>query len=135
MPDNNLVGVTAGLAGLAIGWLVSGYQRVGEKITEERRAAYVALLDLADAVRADPAADDSSAVSKLRSAGAEAEFISSPQLVRSGYIAALARATTSRDDEQCRQAREAFLAGARADGLTNSAVTRWMRRRAYRRHP
>jgi len=36
--------VVVGIVRLAAGWLMSGYQRVGEKLTEERRAAYGSLL-------------------------------------------------------------------------------------------
>ena len=45
-------GITVvGIVGLVAGWLVSGYQRVGEKLTEERGAAYGSLLSAADAAR------------------------------------------------------------------------------------
>ena len=47
----NGVTVVVGIVGLVAGWLVSGYQRVGEKLTEERRAAYGTLLAAADTAR------------------------------------------------------------------------------------
>jgi hypothetical protein len=93
------------------------------------------MLAATDALRTGAADDEADRASALRSASAQAELISSPQLFHSGSIAALARAATSGGDEEYRRARDAFVAAARADGLANSAAFRWMRRGVYRRDP
>ena len=52
-------------------------------------------------------------------------------MFRSGLVAAIVRATEA-DDGAYEQARQAFLAGARADALANSALRRLISGRAYR---
>ncbi len=36
-----IITVIVGIVGLIVGWLVSGYQNITEKLTEERRSAYL----------------------------------------------------------------------------------------------
>jgi hypothetical protein len=49
-----VVTVAAGAIGLIVGWFVSGTQRVTEKLTDERRSSYLALLHAAEEVNYFP---------------------------------------------------------------------------------
>jgi hypothetical protein len=45
------VTILVGIAGLILGWLVGGYQRITEKLIEERRDALAKVLEAADSIR------------------------------------------------------------------------------------
>lgn len=117
-----------GAIGLVIGWFVSGYQSVTEKLTEERRRAYLTLIREADKANDDPQADRAA----LELAASDARFICSNQMTNSGRIDALLRAvgTESWQDERAR-----FFKVARYEGLTNSQWGRRLRWRDYAQPP
>jgi hypothetical protein len=77
-----VVTVAAGAIGLIVGWFVSGYQKVTERLTEERRSTYLVLLHAADEANDFPQGNR-----KARERAVEdAEFICSDQMLRSGRI-------------------------------------------------
>ena len=120
-----IVTVVVGIAGLIVGWLVSGYQNITEKLTEERRTAYLALLRLADSANENPKADRAD----LRHAAQDAEFICSDQMLNSGRISELLKSVGS-GDWTCE--RDRFFKVARYESQNNSYWGRRRRRRDYR---
>jgi hypothetical protein len=119
-----VITVLVGLTGLIIGWYVSGYQKVTEKLTEERRAAYLKLLREADKANQSPTADRAA----LESSAFDARFISSHQMMISGRIEALLKAVAT---EGWEGERERFLWLARYESLNNSQWGRRLRWREY----
>jgi|SRR5713226_5508332 len=116
------VTVLAGALGLIIGWFVAGYQKITEKLTEERRSAYSRLLQEADAANGDPKADRA----ELDRAANAAEFVCSNQMLNGGRIRKLRQAVDSANwpDERGR-----FFTVARYESQHNSY---WGRRRRWR---
>ena len=107
-----VVTVTVGLIGLIIGWHVTGYQKITEKLTDERRSAYLELLHAADEANITGGANQA----ELERTGVRAEFVCSRQMLKSGRINKLVRAVNAKawSDE-----RELFLLVARCEGLNN----------------
>ncbi|MCU1537036.1 MAG: hypothetical protein JWP82_1387 [Humibacillus sp.] len=117
--------VIVGVAGLVVGWLVGGYQRITEKLIEERRGALAELLAAADTRQAGEALTGI----ELTTAVARAELLCSPQMARSGLIPALAESVST---TAFHEVRARFLEAARADGSTISVFLRalwWGRHR------
>lgn len=85
------VTVAVGAIGLIVGWFVLGYQRVTEKLTEERRGAYITLLHAADKANDSPGVDQK----ELARAAMDAEFVCSRQMMDSGRIQKLLAAVNS----------------------------------------
>jgi len=119
-----IVTVIVGIAGLIVGWLVSGYQNITEKLTEERRSAYLTLLRLADSANGNPQADRA----ELQRAAQNAEFICSDQMLNSGRINELLKAVGS---EGWTYERARFFKVARYESQNNSYWGRRRRRRDY----
>jgi len=119
-----IVTVIVGIAGLIVGWLVSGYQNITEKLTEERRSAYLTLLRLADSANDNPQADRA----ELQRAAQNAEFICSDQMLNSGRINELLKAVGS---EGWTYERARFFKVARYESQNNSYWGRRRRRRDY----
>ena len=121
-----VVTVLVGAIGLIIGWFVSGYQKITEKLTEERRRAYLVLICEADKANENPKADRTA----LERAASDAEFICSNQMMKSGRIEGLVRAVATKrwGDE-----RERFFKLARYESLNNSQWGRRLRWRDYGR--
>ena len=119
-----IVTVIVGIVGLIVGWLVSGYQNITEKLTEERRSAYLTLLQHADIANVNPKADRT----ELQRAAKDAEFICSDQMLNSGRISELLKAVGSDSwvDERAR-----FFKVARYESQNNSYWGRRRRRRDY----
>ncbi|WP_156023113.1 hypothetical protein [Terracoccus sp. 273MFTsu3.1] len=113
--------------GLVVGWLVGGYQRITEKLIEERRDALAKLLEAAD----DAHAVTGTLSSELTKAVARAELVCSPQMADSGLIRTLASCVASPAFDEVRAR---FLTAARADGSTVSIFARagwwWWHRRS-----
>ena len=116
--------VFVGFIGLIIGWFVSGYQNVTEKLTEERRSAYGKLLRRADDANDNPKADRT----ELQRAAKNAEFVCSAQMLNSGRIDALLKAI---DSESWIDERVRFFRVARYESQRNSYWGRRRRRRDY----
>jgi hypothetical protein len=113
-----------GLAGLILGWMISGSQRVNENLTEDRRSAFVAMLLAADAAHADPGTDRKA----LDAAATQAAYVCSERLRRSTLIPALVTAVGSADWEQ---RRAAFIRVSRLESMFNAWLLRWWRRAWY----
>ena len=109
--------VIVGVAGLVVGWLVGGYQRITEKLIEERREALAKLLEAADDEHASPGTTGS----ELTKAVARAELVCSPQMAVSGLIRTLAGSVSRPSFDEVRPR---FLTAARADGSTVSIFAR-----------
>lgn len=114
-----VVTVAAGAIGLIVGWFVSGTQRVTEKLTEERRIAYLAFLHAADEANDYPQANRK----VLERAAEDAEFICSDQMLNSGRIKKLLAAV---DTGTWKDERQQFVMVARYESQRNSY---WGRRR------
>lgn len=119
-----IVTVVVGIAGLIVGWFISGYQNITEKLTEERRSAYLTLLRLADSANDDPKADRAD----LHHAAQNAEFICSEQMLDSGRISELLKSVGSGD---WTYERARFFKVARYESQNNSYWGRRRRRRDY----
>jgi hypothetical protein len=119
-----VVTVVAAAIGLIIGWFVSGYQKVTEKLTEERRSIYLTLLQKADEANENPQADRTA----LERAANDAEFICSKQMMNSGRIRKLLNAV---DSESWKNERKRFFTVARYESHNNSY---WGRRRRWREY-
>ena len=119
-----IVTVIVGIVGLIVGWFVSGTQNITEKLTEERRSAYLKLLKHADSANDNPRADRT----KLERAAKDAELICSDQMLNSGRISGLLEAVGSDHwaDERVR-----FFKVARYESQRNSYWGRRRRRRDY----
>lgn len=113
-----------GLVGLALGWMISGSQRVNEKLTEDRRSAFVALLLAADTAHADSGVDRGT----LDAAATHAAYVCSERLRRSTLIPGLVTAVGSAEWEQ---RRAEFIRVSRLESLFNAWFLRWWRRRWY----
>jgi hypothetical protein len=120
-----IVTVIVGIVGLIVGWLVSGYQNVTEKLTEERRSAYLKLLRHADSANDNPEADRA----KLQQAAKAATFICSDQMLNSGRINELLNAVGS---DRWAGERARFFTVARYESQKNSYWGRRRRRSDYR---
>ena len=118
--------VAVGALGLIIGWFVSGYQRVTEKLTKERRIAYLMMLHAADDANDNPEADRRA----LERAATDAEFVSSDQMMNSGRIKKLLAAVNS---DTWTDERQRFIKVARYESQNNSYWGRRRRWRAYGR--
>jgi hypothetical protein len=119
-----LLTAAVGIIGIAVGWFVSGSQRINEKLTEERRSSFLALLLEADAVQRDPAADRAG----LTNAVSRAEYVCSGELLRSGLIARFA-ASAGTEDWAPRRAQ--FVTVSRLESIYNAKLLRWWHRRWY----
>ena len=119
-----VITILAGAIGLIIGWFVSGYQNITEKLTEERRHAYLVLIQEADKSNENPQADRTA----LEHAASDAKFISSDEMMNSGRIEALVRAVAT---EGWKDERARFFKVARYEGLSNSQWGRRLRWRDY----
>ena len=119
-----VVTVLVGAIGLIVGWFVSGNQNVTERITEERRSAYLALIREADKANEHPKMDRAA----LEHAATAAEFICSDQMMSSGRIEALLRAVAT---ESWEAERALFFKMARYESLNNSQWGRHLRWRDY----
>jgi hypothetical protein len=120
-----LLTAAAGLTGLLVGWFVGGTQRVNEELIKERRAAYAKALAAADAIAADRSVDTREFEQAVRAA----DFLSSPQMYKTGRLRALLdRIGSSEWQDQVDWFREL----ARAETQKNSATRRWLHRRRYR---
>lgn len=119
-----VVTILVGAIGLIIGWFVSGYQKVTEKLTEERRSAYLTLLARASDANKNPNADRTA----LERAANDAEFICSNQMLNAGCISKLLRAV---DSESWEDERQRFFKVARYEGQNNSYWGRCRRWRDY----
>jgi hypothetical protein len=97
-----VVTILVGAIGLIIGWFVSGYQKITEKLTEERRRAYLVLICEADKANDNQKADRTA----LERAASDAEFICSNQMMKSGRIEELVRAVAT---ERWMDERERFF--------------------------
>ncbi len=84
--------VVVGLAGVALGWLTAGYQRVTEKVIEERRAAYGALLEAAGGARSGT---DKTART-LEVAAVRAELVCSDHMKEAGLVRRSSRLSADR---------------------------------------
>lgn len=111
--------VAAGAIGLIVGWFVSGYQKITERLTEERRSAYLVLLHAADE------ANDFPQINRkvLERAAEDAEFVCSDQMLKSGRIRELLAAV---ETGAWKNERQQFIIVARYEGQRNSY---WGRRR------
>lgn len=121
-----VVTLAAGAIGLIVGWFVSGYQRVTEALTEERRSAYLALLHAADEANDFPQANRKA----LERAVEDAEFICSNQMLNSGRIRKLLAAV---DSDTWKRERQQFIIVARYESQNNSYWGRRRRLREYNR--
>ena len=119
-----VVTVLVGAIGLIVGWFVSGNQNITEKITEERRSAYLALIREADKANENPKTDRAA----LEHAATAAVFICSDQMMNSGRIEALLRAVAT---ESWEAERALFFKVARYESLNNSQWGRHLRWRDY----
>ena len=117
-----VVTVLVGTICLIFGWLISGYQKITEQLTEERRGAYLTLLHAADDANKNPRADRTA----LERAANDAEFICSNQMMKAGRIKKLLEAVNS---ESWENERERFFKVARYESQNNSY---WDRRRRWR---
>lgn len=113
-----------GLVGLALGWMISGSQRVNEKLTEDRRSAFVALLLAADAAHADSGVDRGA----LDAAATHAAYVCSERLRRSTLIPGLVTAAGSAGWER---RRAEFIRVSRLESLFNAWFLRWWHRGWY----
>lgn len=128
-------------AGLIAGWFVLSYQRLTEKITEERRTVYGELLAAADTVRSQKPADTTQTTDLLKELSrwrARAEVVSTEEMYRSGLIERLTTAARGRPDggwsghDDWTAARNAYLTAARFEGQKNSHVfRRFLRTKVY----
>jgi hypothetical protein len=116
--------VAVGALGLIIGWFVSGYQRITEKLTKERRSAYLTLLHAADDANDNPETDRRA----LKRAAQDSEFICSDQMMDSGRIQKLLAAVNS---DVWTDERQRFIRVARYESQNNSY---WGRRRRWREY-
>ena len=117
-----------GAVGVALGWAVSGHQRVTEKLTEERREAFHQLIAAArsaheSAKKATPAFED---------ALVRAEFVSSKRLRQSEHLPRL-RASIGTDTFETDLA--GFMTIARQESIYNAWVLRWWVRKWYAQTP
>jgi hypothetical protein len=119
-----VITVIVGFIGLIIGWYVSGYQNVTEKLMEERRSAYLTLLQYADGANDNPKADQT----ELQRAAKDAEFICSAQMLDSGRIDKLLEAIGS---NSWTKERGRFFKLARYESQRNSYWGRRRRQRDY----
>jgi hypothetical protein len=121
-----MAAAVVGLVGLVLGWMISGSQRVNEKLTEDRRSAFVALLLAADAAHADSGIDRKA----LDAAATHAAYVCSERLRRSTLIPGLLTAVGS-GAAQFEQRRAAFIRVSRLESMFNAWFLRWWRRRWY----
>jgi len=119
-----IVTVIVGIVGLIVGWLVSGYQNITEKLTEERRDAYLKLLQHADSANDNPKADRA----ELQQAAKDAELVCSDQMLNSGRINGLLNAVGSKN---WTVERARFFKVARYESQKNSYWGRRRRRGDY----
>jgi hypothetical protein len=117
--------VLVGLAGVALGWLTAGYQRVTEKVIEERRAAYGKLLEAAE----DARSGIQEATRSLEVAAVRAELVCSDQMKDAGLIRALVESVSRAD---FLTVRTSFLTAARTDSSTPRMFVRGLSRKQYR---
>jgi hypothetical protein len=117
--------VVVGLAGVALGWLTAGYQRVTEKVIEERRAAYGALLEAAEGARSGT----EKTAKTLEVAAVRAELVCSDHMEEAGLIRSLV-AAVGRPDFLV--VRTSFLTAARTDSSTPRMFVRGLSRKQYR---
>jgi hypothetical protein len=115
----------AGIIGIALGWLVSGSQRINEKLTEDRRSTFLALLLEADAVHREPAGDRAG----LTKAVTQAEYVCSEELLRSRLISRFAASAGTAD---WAPRRAEFIRVSRLETIHNAKLLRWWHRRWYR---
>jgi hypothetical protein len=115
-----------GLAGLILGWMISGSQRVNVKLTEDRRSAFATLLLAADAAHADSGMDRKA----LDAAATQAAYVCSERLRRSTLIPSLVTAVGS-GAADWEQRRAAFIRVSRLESMFNAWFIRWWRRRWY----
>jgi hypothetical protein len=118
------VTVAVGAIGLIVGWFVSGYQRVTEQLTAERRTAYLELLDAAENANDDPEPNRD----KLKHAAEHAEFVCSKQMLEHQRIEKLVAAV---DSGTWMHERQLFIAPARYESQVNSYWGRRIRWRTY----
>jgi len=116
--------VIVGIVGLIVGWLVSGYQNITEKLTEERRDAYLKLLQHADSANDNPEADRA----KLEQAAKKATFICSDEMLSAGRVNELLKAVGS---DHWTGERARFFKVARYESQKNSYWGRRRRRGDY----
>jgi hypothetical protein len=117
--------VLVGVAGVALGWLTAGYQRVTEKVIEERRAAYGALLEAAEGARSAT----EKATRALEVSAVRAELVCSDQMKDAGLIRALVQSVGGPD---FLVVRTSFLTAARTDSSTPRMFVRGLSRKQYR---
>ena len=118
--------VLVGLAGVALGWLTAGYQRITEKVIEERRAAYGELLEAAEGARSGT---EEEATRTLEVAAVRAELVCSDQMNEAGLIRAL---VTAVGRPEFLRVRTSFLKAARTDSSTPRMFVRGLSRKQYR---
>lgn len=119
-----VVTVAVGAIGLIVGWFVSGYQHVTEKLTEDRRKAYLNLL-----IAADDARDSDSSEASQRSldrAAKDAEFVCSNEMLHYNRIGNLVTAIRS---DTWKEERKIFFEVARYESQRNSYWGRHFRKR------
>jgi hypothetical protein len=117
--------VLVGLAGVALGWLTAGYQRVTEKVIEERRAAYGKLLEAAEGARSVT----EETTRALEVSAVRAELVCSDQMKDAGLIRALVQSV---DRPDFLAVRTSFLTAARTDSSTPRMFVRGLSRKQHR---
>ena len=125
-----------------VGWIVVGTQRVNEKLLEERRVAYVALIDVArrptlvspdERARLRGSGSDAAAYRReLEHALAAAELVATKELHESGALEALRTAALEGGVDE--EYRRAFVDLVREETVRNSFVFRLIHFRWRKRH-
>ena len=120
--DQQYVTFFVGVAALVAGWITAGYQRITEKVIEERRAALIGLLEAVEKTRSGSADNPE----KLRMSASRAELLCSPQMNKSGLVPRLVAAA---NDTSYERTRSLFVRAARAEGTSKSmfALAIWWR--------
>ncbi|HEX2706049.1 MAG TPA: hypothetical protein VHM65_09845 [Candidatus Lustribacter sp.] len=107
---------------LVLGWVISGYQRVSEELTRERRTAYADLLCAVQSARRGERAD-----ANIADLAGRARLRSSPQMHASRILDDFVAAIHG-DEATWERERSRFIEAARYESLVNSATRRWLRR-------
>ena len=104
-------------------WFVAPYQRVTEKLTEDRRAAYAELIAAVDAARA-AGQHDVSKNPDVIAARAKADLVSTRQMRQAALVQKYVEGIPGSD-----ASRDLLVIAACAEGQSNSHVIRMLRRR------
>jgi hypothetical protein len=120
-----VVSVAVGAAGVLVGWFVSGTQRVMEKLTEDRRRAYLELLLAADVVHRDGRQHGGT----LQDCAAAARLLGSQRMHESRCITDLVRDVHEQDWST--GPRAWFVDLARLETQRNSRTRQRFHRLAY----